>query len=42
MQEKLAEYNKSFFNPFRLGGDVNLAARVAQDKWGGFWGPFLP
>lgn len=41
MLQKLAEHNKTFFDPDRTGSDPQLAGRVAASKWKGFWGPFL-
>ena len=41
MQAKLAMYQASYFNPDR-GGQWKGACQVALDKYGGFWGPFLP
>eukprot|EP00054_Salpingoeca_dolichothecata_P015286 m.87747 g.87747 ORF g.87747 m.87747 type:complete len:551 (+) comp21420_c0_seq3:56-1708(+) len=41
MQALLAEEQKGFFNPDRTGGDKNLAGKIAKERYGGFWGPFL-
>lgn len=41
MRDKLAMYQATYFNPNR-GGKWNEACEVALDKYGGFWGPFLP
>ena len=41
MQQKLAKYQESYFNPDR-GGDSPAACETALNKYGGFWGPFLP
>ena len=41
MQQKLAKYQASYFNPNR--GEVSpLACQAALNKYGGFWGPYLP
>ena len=41
LQKKLADYQKSYFNPDR-GTESPLACQAAMTKYGGFWGPFLP
>ena len=41
MQKKLKEYQKTFFDPDR-GKVWKGACETALDKYGGFWGPFLP
>ena len=41
LQQRLAEMNNGFFDPDRQGGDTNVA-KDAAEKYGGFWGPFLP
>jgi arylsulfatase I/J len=42
MQNRLAEMNKGFFSPDRKGGNTAVATNAAKEKYGGFWGPFLP
>ena len=41
MQKKLQDYQKTFFNPDR-GKIWPGACETAINKYGGFWGPFLP
>eukprot|EP00054_Salpingoeca_dolichothecata_P002675 m.23544 g.23544 ORF g.23544 m.23544 type:complete len:547 (+) comp13190_c0_seq2:58-1698(+) len=41
MKKQLYQEQQHEFDPDRQGGDKNLAAQVARDKWGGYWGPFL-
>ena len=41
MQQRLAAFNLTFFNPNRTGGSRSVAIRAAV-SYGGFWGPFLP
>ena len=41
MQKKLAAYQANYFNPDR-GKKWPGACETAIDKYGGFWGPFLP
>ena len=41
MQQKLAKYQATYFNPDR-GHMWPGACTVAVDTYGGFWGPFLP
>ena len=41
MQDKLAKYQASYFNPDR-GGVWPGACETAMNEYGGFWGPFLP
>ena len=41
MQQKLAEYQTTYFNPNR-GKLSPLACQAALNKYGGFWGPYLP
>ena len=41
MQTKLANYQSSYFNPDR-GSESPLACDAAMNKYGGFWGPYLP
>ena len=41
MQGKLQEYQKTYFNPNR-GKVWPGACETALNKYGGFWGPFLP
>ena len=41
MQEKLAKYQATYFNPDR-GRAWPGACQAALDTYGGFWGPFLP
>ena len=41
MQKKLQQYQKTYFDPNR--GKVSpLACETALNKYGGFWGPFVP
>ena len=40
MRTRLAELEATYFNPKR-GHDDGLAARVAREKWGSYWGPFV-
>ena len=42
MQAKLKEYQASIFSPNRGKMDRNMICEAALDKYGGFWGPFLP
>ena len=39
MQQKLAKYQASYFNPKHGPGQL-LASQAANDKYKGFWGPF--
>ena len=41
MQKKLQVYQATYFNPDR-GSDSPEACDTALNKYGGFWGPFLP
>ena len=41
MQQKLQKYQETYFNPDR-GSASPEACKVALEKYGGFWGPFLP
>ena len=41
MQAKLAQYQATYFNPDR-GHKWPEACNIAINKYGGFWGPFLP
>ena len=41
LQKKLAKYQTSYFNPDR-GKESSLACDAALNKYGGFWGPYLP
>ena len=41
MRSKLAKYQEGYFDPDR-GKTWPGACEVAMDKYGGFWGPFLP
>ena len=41
MQEKLAKYQSTHFNPDR-GEEWAGSCETAVNKYGGFWGPFLP
>ena len=41
MQQKLAEYQATYFNPNR-GKVWPNACTTALNTYGGFWGPFLP
>ena len=41
MQKKLAKYQKTYFNPDR-GNNWPAACETALNKYGGFWGPYLP
>lgn len=41
MQTKLGHYQSSYFNPNR-GSESPLACDIAMNKYGGFWGPYLP
>ena len=41
MQKKLQNYQKTYFNPDR-GKEWPEACEAAFNKYGGFWGPFLP
>ena len=41
MQNKLAKYQETYFNPNR-GTKWPGACNTAKNKYGGFWGPFLP
>eukprot|EP00912_Choanoflagellata_sp_UC4_P000209 UC4_evm2s134 len=42
LQNALADMNKGFFSPKRTGGSLDVASNAARNKYGGFWGPFLP
>ena len=42
MQAKLKEYQASIFSPDRGKLDLKMICAAALDKYGGFWGPFLP
>ena len=41
MQQKLAKYQATYFNPKR-GKAWPGACTTAVNTYGGFWGPFLP
>ena len=41
MQKKLQEYQSIYLSPDR-GNDSQKACETALNKYGGFWGPFLP
>ena len=41
MQAKLADANTRFFDPVRGGNKDGLACKVAKEKYGGYYGPFL-
>ena len=41
MKERLSVLQRGIFNPMRFGGDMDLPARFARERWGGFWGPFI-
>ena len=41
MQMKLQKYQKTYFDPDR-GKESSMACETALNKYGGFWGPFLP
>ena len=41
MQKKLQKYQETYFNPDR-GSAWPGACETAINKYGGFWGPFLP
>ena len=41
MQQKLAKYQATYFNPDR-GEEWPAACTTATETYGGFWGPFLP
>lgn len=41
MKRLLAEAQATEFQPVRTGGPVS-AATDAAEKYGGYWGPFLP
>lgn len=41
MQKKLQKYQQTYFNPDRGSGSPE-ACKTALNKYGGFWGPFLP
>ena len=40
MQQKLAKYQATFFNPTR-GKQPAVACQAVMDKYKGFWGPFI-
>ena len=40
MRARLAELEATYFNPKR-GHDDGTAQRVAREKWGSYWGPFI-
>ena len=42
MRARLAELEATYFNPVRNSpAGQGIAARAAQEKWGGYWGPFV-
>ena len=41
MQKKLQKYQETYFHPNR-GSSSPEACKTALNKYGGFWGPFLP
>lgn len=42
MRSRLAALEATYFNPVRNSpAGQGVAARVAQEKWGGYWGPFV-
>ena len=42
MRARLAELEATYFNPVRNSpAGQGIAARTAQEKWGGYWGPFV-
>ena len=40
MQQKLAKYQATYFNPKR-GGQPPIACQMVKEKYKGFWGPFI-
>ena len=41
MRARLAELEATYFNPDRGSSADGLAVRMAHEKWGGYWGPFV-
>ena len=41
MRSRLAALEATYFNPDRGSARDGLAVKVAHEKWGGYWGPFI-